>query len=88
MEERNKVTMEYVEACNFIRQYMQSTKKSQAQVAKELGMSPPKLSGFLSGTYTAPHTVISAIEELASISVQKKRLRRNRIIRRQVSAES
>lgn len=73
MEERNeKLKMDYVGACNFIKQYMQSTKKSQAQVAKELGISPPKLSGFLSGTYAAPHTVISAIEELAAIIEQKK----------------
>ncbi len=74
MEERNeKVTMEYVEACNFIRQYMGSSKKTQAQVARELDISPATLSGFLAGTYKAPHTVISKIEELASISVQKKK---------------
>lgn len=73
MEEKNeKAAMGYVEACNFIRQYMNSKKKSQAQMAKELGISPSKLSGFLSGTYAAPHTVISAIEELAAISEQKK----------------
>ncbi len=73
MEERNeKVTMGYVEACNFIRQYMGSSKKTQAQVARELDISPATLSGFLAGTYKAPHTVISKIEELASISIQKK----------------
>ena len=73
MEEKNeKVTMGYVEACNFIKQYMKSEKKSQVQVAKELDVSPSRLSGFLSGTYAAPHTVISAVEELAAISEQKK----------------
>lgn len=73
MEERNeKVTMGFVEACNFIKQYMGSTKKTQAQVARELDVSPSALSGFLSGTYKAPHTIISKIEELADISTQKK----------------
>lgn len=73
MEERNeKVAMGYVEACNFIKQYMGSTKKTQAQVARELDVSPSALSGFLSGTYKAPHTIISKIEELADISTQKK----------------
>lgn len=73
MEERNeRVQMGYVEACNFIKKYIESTKKTQAQVARELDVSPSALSGFLSGTYKAPHTIISKIEELADISVQKK----------------
>ena len=73
MEERNeRVPMEFVEACNFIKQYIKSTKKTQAQVARELDVSPSALSGFLSGTYKAPHTIITKIEELADISVQKK----------------
>lgn len=73
MEERNeRVEMDFVAACNFIKQYMTSTKKTQAQVARELDVSPSALSGFLSGTYKAPHTVIGKIEELASISSQKK----------------
>lgn len=70
MEE--KKPMGYVEACSFIRQYMNSTKKTQSQVAKELDVSPSALSGFLSGTYKTPHTVISRIEELAEINTQKK----------------
>lgn len=70
MEE--KVTMDYVEACNFIRHYMVSTKKPQAHVARELDVSASALSGFLSGTYKAPHTIISKIEELAMLNTQKK----------------
>lgn len=73
MEQRNeKAAMGYVEACNFIKQYMGTTKKTQAQVARELDVSPSALSGFLSGTYKAPHTIISKIEELAEISMKKK----------------
>ena len=64
--------MGYVEACNFIKQYMRSTGKTQSQVARELDVSASALSGFLSGTYKTPHTIISKIEELASISTQKK----------------
>ena len=83
MEEKNeKVTMGYVEACNFIKQYMKSEKKSQVQVAKELDVSPSRLSGFLSGTYAAPHTVISAVEELRSVN-RKRQHQRNRSMQRQ-----
>lgn len=64
--------MGYVEACNFIKQYINSTKKTQSQVAKELDISASALSGFLGGTYKAPHTIISKIGELAKISTQKK----------------
>lgn len=64
--------MGYVEACNFIKQYMNSTGKNQSQVARELDVSASALSGFLSGTYKTPHTIISKIEELANISTQKK----------------
>lgn len=67
-----KAVMGYVEACSFIKQYINSTKKTQSQVAKELDVSPSALSGFLSGTYKTPHTIISRIEELAEISIQKK----------------
>ncbi|MCM1234870.1 MAG: AAA family ATPase [Ruminococcus flavefaciens] len=70
MEE--KTSMGYVEACSFIKQYMNSTKKTQSQVAKELDVSASALSGFLSGAYKTPHTIISKIEELAEISTQKK----------------
>ena len=70
MEE--KEVMGYVEACSFIKQYMNSTKKTQSQVAKELDISASALSGFLSGTYKTPHTITSKIEELAEISTQKK----------------
>lgn len=71
MEERKEM-MDFVAACNFIKKYMASTGKTQSQVAKELDVSASALSGFLSGTYKTPHTIISKIEELASISTQKK----------------
>lgn len=71
MEER-KENMDYVEACNFIKQYMLSTGRTQSQVAKELDVSASALSGFLGGTYKTPHTIITKIEELADISVRKK----------------
>lgn len=70
--EERKAGMGYVEACSFIKQYMDTKKKTQAQVAKELDVSPSALSGFLSGNYKTPHTIISKIEELADISMQKK----------------
>lgn len=70
MEE--KKTMGYVEACSFIKDYIKTTGKSQREVASEIGFSGSALSGYLAGTYSAPHTITAAIEELAEISRQKK----------------
>lgn len=70
MEKKNG--MDYAEACNFVKQYIKKTKKSQAQVASEIGFSSSALSGFLSGTYSAPHTIITAIENLAEVNKQRE----------------
>lgn len=67
-----RVTMDLAQAVVFIKNYMDSTKKKQAQVAQELGISPGALSAFLSGTYKAPHTILTRIEDLASLNTQKK----------------
>lgn len=39
-------------------EYMEQTGKTQTDVAKEMGISGPQLSGFLSGTYKTPHRTI------------------------------
>ena len=45
-EERTKMTFD--QSVAFIRQYIESTGKTQSQVAQELGISPGALSSFLS----------------------------------------
>ncbi len=67
-----RVVMDLAQAVVFIKNYIDSTKKKQTQVAQELGISPGALSAFLSGTYKAPHTIITRIEDLASLNTQKK----------------
>lgn len=66
-----KATMTYDEAVVFIKNYIETSGKKQSQAAQELGISPGGLSSFLGGNYKTPHTIISRIEELASINVQK-----------------
>lgn len=70
--EQEKKTMTCEGAVIFIKNYIEKTEKKQAQVAQELGISAGALSAFLSGSYKAPHTIISKIENLADISTRKK----------------
>lgn len=70
--EQEKTTMTYEEAAIFIKNYIEKAGKKQAQVAQELGISAGALSAFLSGSYKTPHTIITKIENLADINIQKK----------------
>lgn len=70
-ETEEKVPMTYEEAVAFIKKYIDTSGKTQSQVAQELGISAGGLSSFLGGNYKTPHTIIGRIEELASINVQK-----------------
>ena len=60
------------QARELLRQYKEQTKKTQSQIAKEMGISDGQLSSFLSGTYKAPHTIIPKVEQLVQISEQKE----------------
>lgn len=65
--------MESVEwASGYLKRYIERTGKSQREVAAELGVSPSLISGFLSGKYSAPHTTVQKVRELAKISEKKK----------------
>lgn len=48
-------------------EYRDKTKKSQSDIARELGISPAAVSAFLNGKYKAPQTMIPKIEALISI---------------------
>lgn len=69
MEEKR---MSYEEARAFLETYIKENRKSQAEVAKEIGKSPGLVSAFLSGEYKTPHAVIPIIEELKRIHEKKK----------------
>lgn len=66
------VKMNYQQAVEFVKNYMDSAGKKQAQIAVELGISSGQMSLFMSGNYKAPHTTIEKIENLASLSKQRK----------------
>ncbi len=53
-------------------EYMEHTGKTQTDVAKEMGISGPQLSGFLSGTYKTPHRTIPRVEQFFKINEKKE----------------
>lgn len=53
-------------------EYKERTGKTQSKIAKEMGVSDGQLSGFLSGTYKAPHTIIPKVEQLLNIIDRKE----------------
>lgn len=60
------------EAVGWLKGYIQSTGKTQAVVAQELGISGGRLSSFLSGNYKTPHTIIPKVQNLKEIDQGKK----------------
>lgn len=53
-------------------EYIERTKKSQSDVAKEMDVSPAYVSEFLKGTYKAPEKAIPKIEQLLKINDKKE----------------
>ncbi|MDD3415511.1 MAG: AAA family ATPase [Lachnospiraceae bacterium] len=74
MDELNTVIdeMSIEQAIEFIRNYIDKTKKTQALVAQELGISSGALSSFLAGNYKTPHTIVPKVKNLVEISEKKK----------------
>lgn len=52
--------------------YKERTGKSQAEIAKEMSISEPKLSQFLKGTYKSPGAMIPQIMQLLDIGNKKE----------------
>ena len=72
MDDTAKKEMSMEEAIGYIKRYQEQSGKSQAAVAQELGISSGALSGFLSGNYKTPHTIIQKIEDLAELQERKR----------------
>lgn len=60
------------EAIQFLKKYKEETGKTQAAIAKELGISESALSGFLSGTYKTPYTICEKAAALQKMNEKKK----------------
>mgnify|MGYP001048297597 CR=1 FL=1 len=65
-------TMSQEEAVRFLQTYKEETKKTQAAVARELGISEGALSGFLKGSYKTPWTVCEKVAALQRVHEKKK----------------
>lgn len=65
-------TMSQEEAVRFLQAYKEETKKTQAAVARELGISEGALSGFLKGSYKTPWTVCEKVAALQRVHEKKK----------------
>ncbi len=68
--EQNRAKVE--EAVNFLKRYKEEGGKTQAAIAKELGISESALSSFLSGTYKTPWTVCEKVAALQKVNEKKK----------------
>lgn len=60
------------QAVQFLRMYKEDTGKTQAAIARELGISESALSSFLSGTYKTPWTVCDKVLALKKVNEKKK----------------
>jgi len=72
MEDTRDEMMDMETAIELLKEYIQKSGKSQADVAKEMGVSGGLISSFLSGTYKTPHTMIPKIEKLLEITEKKQ----------------
>ncbi len=77
MEERDvNITITEQEARDFLQRYKSgeggSPARSQAAIARELGISESAVSSFLSGTYKAPQKIVEKVAALIEANEKKK----------------
>lgn len=77
MEERNEnITITEQEAREFLQRYKTGEggkpARSQAAIARELGISESAVSSFLSGTYKAPQKIVEKVAALMEANEKKK----------------
>lgn len=72
LDETMEIQDAYQEAIDSLREYILKSKKTQTEVGKELGVSGGAVSGFLSGKYKTPHTLIPKIARLISMNEKKE----------------
>lgn len=53
-------------------EYRNTSGKTQAKIAKELGVSDGVVSAFISGTYKTPHQIVDKVEALISLREVKQ----------------
>lgn len=70
MEEERKLATE--EAVDYLKRYKEETGKTQAAIARQLGISESALSSFLSGTYKTPWKVCEKVAALQKVCEKKK----------------
>jgi len=63
--------MNYEQAREALREYMEKTGKAQSKIAKELDISSGTISMFLSGTYPSPDRIIPKVESLLALYEEK-----------------
>ncbi len=68
--ERLRFTVE--EAIEKLREYKEKTGKSQAKIAREMGVSEGAVSAFLSGTYKSMDSIVPKVEQLLTITEKKE----------------
>lgn len=81
----NNIEMSVEQAIDFLRSYIERTKKTQTAVAGELGISSGALSSFLAGNYKTPHTIVPKVKNLAEVSEKRRSHYQIRRLLRQVS---
>lgn len=60
------------EAVERLKEYKEKTGKSQAEIAREMGVSGGAVSAFLSKTYKAMDSLVPKVEQLLSITTKKE----------------
>lgn len=71
LDEAMDMQTAYQQAIENLREYIAKSGKTQTVVGKELGVSGGAVSGFLSGKYKTPHTLIPKIAGLISMNEKK-----------------
>lgn len=72
MEEKINVTIIAEEAIEKLKDYKERTGKSQAKIAKEMGVSDGAVSAFLSGTYKAMDSMLPKVQQYLNINTKKE----------------
>ena len=71
-EDYTELSLSVEEAIEKLKEYKEKTGKSQAKIAREMGVSEGVVSGFLSNTYKAMENIVPKVEQLLSITTKKE----------------
>lgn len=71
-EDYTELSLSVEEAIEKLKEYKEKTGKSQAKIAREMGVSEGVVSAFLSNTYKAMENIVPKVEQLLSITTKKE----------------